>query len=129
MVLPNERQDKMFEVHFYEDRRGHKPIKELLNDLRDKAETNKDARVQYHKISVYITILEKYGTKAGEPIVKHIGDNIWELRPLSHRIFFFYWQKNRFILLHHFVKKTNKTPLREIEQAKRNMQDYKERNE
>ena len=31
------------------------------------------------------------------------------------------------ILLHHFVKKTQKTPKREIETAHRRLQDYKER--
>jgi len=30
--------------------------------------------------------------------------------------------------LHHFTKKTNKTPPGEIEQAKRNLADYLERN-
>ena len=29
-----------------------------------------------------------------------------------------------FIMLHHFVKKTQKTPKREIEKAKRELEDY-----
>ena len=116
-------------IDFYEDKQGRQPIKELLIALRDKSKMSKDARVQYHKILVYIRSLEEYGTRIGEPVVKHIDGDIWELRPLSHRIFFFYWQDNKFILLHHFIKKTNKTPPKEIEQAKRNMQDHKERNE
>ena len=119
----------MFNVDFYEDKHGRQPIKELLIAMRDKAKASKDARVQYHKILAYIRSLEEYGTRIGEPVVKHIGGDIWELRPLSHRIFFFYWQDNKFILLHHFIKKTNKTPSKEIEQAKRNMQDHIERNE
>ena len=80
----------MFDVDFYEDKQGRQPIKELLITLRDKAKTSKDARVQYHKILAYIRSLEKYGTRTGEPVVKHIDGDIWELRPLSHRIFFFY---------------------------------------
>jgi hypothetical protein len=39
----------MFEVHFYEDKQGKQPVKILLNDLRDKAHTSKDARIQYDK--------------------------------------------------------------------------------
>ena len=35
----------MFEVHFYENKQGEQPIKELLNTLRDKAHTSKDARI------------------------------------------------------------------------------------
>lgn len=40
---------------------------------------------------------------------------------------FFYWKDNKFILLHHFVKKTQKTPQREIEQAAKNLKDFLER--
>lgn len=118
----------MFEVHFFEDKQGRQPIKELLINLRDKAKNSKDARVQYNKILSYIRSLEEYGTRIGEPLVKHMEGDIWELRPTSHRILFFYWKENKFILLHHFIKKTNKTPPKEIEKAKRNMQYYKERN-
>lgn len=59
--------------------------------------------------------------------MKHIGDALWELRPLRDRIFFFYFRNNTFVLLHHFVKKTQKTPQKEIDQAKRNMLDHLER--
>ena len=56
-----------------------------------------------------------------------IEDDIWELRPMRDRILFAYWKDNKFLLLHHFVKKTQKTPQREIDQAKRNMADFLER--
>jgi len=118
----------MFEVHFYEDEQGRQPIKVLLDALKKKAYTSKDARIQYEKILTYIRSLSVHGTRIGEPVVKHIGGDIWELRPLARRIFFFYWQDNKFILLHHFVKKTNKTPQKEIKQAQRYMEDFKERN-
>lgn len=39
----------MFEVEFYEDRYGSQPVKEVLIELRDKARTSKDARIQYQK--------------------------------------------------------------------------------
>ncbi len=114
----------VFEVEFYEDRKGRQPVREVLLDLKNKAATSKDARIQYEKMLVYIKALENYGTRVGEPIVKHIDGNLWELRPLSHRILFFYWRDNTFVLLHHFIKKTPKTPPREIEQARRNLQDH-----
>ncbi|WP_334292447.1 type II toxin-antitoxin system RelE/ParE family toxin [Pseudobutyrivibrio xylanivorans] len=38
-------------------------------------------------------------------------------------------KNGKFILLHQFPKKTQKTPKREIEQAKRELADYLERNE
>jgi phage-related protein len=118
----------MFEVEFYEDRHGKQPVKEILIELRDKALTSKDARIQYKKILTHIRALEVFGTRVGEPQVKHIGGNLWELRPLAHRIFFFYWRNNKFILLHHFIKKSQKTPPNEIEKATQNMKDFLERN-
>jgi phage-related protein len=118
----------LFEVDFYEDSKGRQPVKELLLELRDKAKTSKNMRIQYDKMLVYIKALETYGTRVGEPYVKHIEGDIWELRPLSHRVLFFYWRDKKFILLHHFMKKTQKTPTKEIDRAKRNQKDFIERN-
>ncbi|MBQ6259576.1 MAG: type II toxin-antitoxin system RelE/ParE family toxin, partial [Lachnospiraceae bacterium] len=42
--------------------------------------------------------------------------------------FFFYWKDNTFVLLHYFVKKSQKTPKKEIEKAKRNRDDWLKRN-
>ena len=114
----------MFEVDFYEDKHGEQPVKEVLIQLRDQAQTSKDARIQYQKILTHIRALENYGTRMGEPHVKHLDCSVWELRPLAHRIFFFYWRDNTFVLLHHFIKKTQKTPPKEIEQATRNLKDF-----
>lgn len=117
----------MFEVEFYEDRNGNEPIKDFMIELQEKGKTSKNERIRSEKILTYIRVLQEYGTRAGEPFVKHIEGDIWELRPLSDRIFFFYFKENTFVLLHHFMKKTNKTPKREIEQAKRNLADHLER--
>ena len=46
---------------------------------------------------------------------------------LKDRILFVAWFDGSFVLLHHFVKKTQKTPRREIEKAKRELKDLKER--
>ena len=54
-------------------------------------------------------------------------DDIWELRPLGNRIFFVAWIENTFVLLHAFQKKKQKTPQRQIDQAKREVKDLKER--
>lgn len=89
--------------------------------------TNKDSRIKLHKIQDYIKALRAYGTLAGEPYIKHLDGEIWELRPIRDRIFFAAYIGNRFVLLHHFTKKTQKTPPREIEQAKRELDDVKER--
>jgi len=95
--------------------------------LKEKGETSKNERVNRDKILAYIIALKQYGTRIGQPIVKHIDGGIWELRPLANHIFFFYWKDNKFVLLHHFIKKTRKTPQREIEQARSKMKDFIER--
>ena len=118
----------MFDIIFYKNSSGDEPIKDFLVELSKKAKTSKHDRIQFQKINAYLKALKEYGTRVGEPIVKHIDGDIWELRPLENRIFFFYWRDNNFILLHHYIKKSNKAPVREIEQARRNMRDFIERN-
>ena len=77
----------------------------------------------------YIKVLETSGTAAGEPYTKHLDGDIYELRPISDRIFFAAVVGGRFVLLHQFHKKQQKTPKREIEQAKRELKDFRERSE
>ena len=53
----------------------------------------------------------------------------FELRPGTNRVFYFFIEKDTFVLLHHFRKKSQKTPRREIEKAKAERKDYLERRE
>ena len=46
---------------------------------------------------------------------------------MRNRILFVAWNGDGFILLHHFIKKTQKTPQREIEKAKKEYKDILER--
>ena len=117
----------MYKVKFYRDKNGKSEIVEYLDELKDRGETSKSERVNRDKILAYIGALEQYGTRIGHPIVKHIDGNLWELRPLANRIFFFYWKDNKFVLLHHFVKKSRKTPPREIDLARTKLKDFIER--
>lgn len=90
---------------------------------------DKNSRINLSKINDYIEALSKHGTYLGEPYIKHLDGEIWELRPLKNRIMFFGYDGKQFVLLSHFIKKTQKTPKREIDKAKRLMKDYLERNE
>ena len=117
----------MYEVKFYRDKNGKSEIVEHLDELKEKGKTSKNERVNRDKILAYIGALEQYGTRIGQTIVKHIDGNLWELRPLANRICFFYWKDNKFVLLHHFIKKTRKTPPLEIEQARAKLKDFIER--
>ena len=119
----------MFEIDFYKNRVGRSPIIEYLLELNKKAKTSKEHRVRLKKIIEYMDILAEKGTRAGETYVKHIVDDIWELRPTNDRVFFFFWKDDAFVMLHHYIKKTTKMPQREIDQAKRNQADFLERSE
>ncbi|MBR6014949.1 MAG: type II toxin-antitoxin system RelE/ParE family toxin [Firmicutes bacterium] len=90
---------------------------------------SKDSRIQHKQVMQYIQLLEDHGTMLGENVTKHLEDKIWELRPGKNRILFFFDEDETFILLHHFRKKTQKTPRKEIEKAKNEMNDWIERKE
>ena len=114
----------MYNVEFYETQDGKSQIWEFLEELRIKAATSKDARIQHKQASLYIELLQQNGTRLNENITKHLEDGIWELRPGNNRVFYFFFQDNTFVLLHQFRKKTQKNPKREIEKAKRERDDY-----
>ncbi len=66
-----------------------------------------------------IRLLETFGNKLGMPYSKQIGRNLFELRVRGNqeiRIFYCFHQ-NQAIILHSFVKKSQKTPRKEIETA------------
>ena len=124
-----------FDIGFYRTRGGECQILEFLEELRTKSASNKDARIQFKQVSLYMELLALNGTNMNENITKHLEEDIWELRPGNNRVFYFFVQKDAvlekdtFILLHQFRKKSQKTPRREIEQAKRERDDYLSRKE
>ena len=96
----------------------------IWKKFRIRASSSKDARIQYKQITFYIQLLQTNGTALSEQITKHLQEDIWELRPGSNRVLYFYHKDQTFVLLHLFRKKTNKTPRREIERAKAERDDY-----
>lgn len=118
-----------YNIIFYEKQNGESELWNFLEKLRKKSATSKDAHIQYKQTSLYIELLQNNGTRLPDTVTKHIEDNIWELRPGNNRIFYFFCDKNDFVLLHSFRKKTQKTPRREIEKAKSERDDYLSRKE
>lgn len=115
----------MFEVRFYRDKNGEQPVLTYLKKLL--AGTDKDSRIRARKMQEYINILREHGTFIGEPIVKHIEGDIWELRPARDRVLFVAWHNNGYVLLHAFEKHTQKTPEREKQRARQEYKDLQER--
>ena len=119
--------NKKFEIEFYTDQNGKCDISDFIDELDSKAETNKDARVQLRQVLFCIDMLSRNGNNLSTNIAKHINDEIWELRPGKNRVLYFFQKNDKYVLLHHFVKKTQKTPKKEIEKAKKEMLDYIDR--
>ena len=115
----------MYEIIFYSDRSGKEPVFDYIHELAESG--SKDSRIKFNKVIQYLNMLKEKGTQAGEPCLKHLDGDIWELRPIRDRILFAAIVGGRFVLLHCFMKKTMKTPSREIEQAKRELADFLER--
>ena len=117
----------MYEIEFYEDINGTSEVYEYIQQLRKNL--NKENKQKLKKIDMYIDLLSQEGLKLTEPYIKKISKEIWELRPLRDRILFTSWYNNKFILLSVFMKKTQKTPKREIEKAIKFLEDYKNRSD
>lgn len=114
----------MYTIEFYETQDGKCQIWDFLEELRIKSVSNKDARIQHKQASLYIELLQQNGIHMNENITKYLEDGIWELRPGTNRVFYFFFQNDTFVLLHQFRKKSQKTPRREIEKAKKERDDY-----
>ena len=72
------------------------------------------------------------GPNLGPPHTDAFGDGLFELRLKGHdgiaRVFFCTLVGRRVMMLHSFVKKTQKTPPREIELARNRMKEVKHAN-
>lgn len=107
-----------YKVKFYQDDDGSIPIINYLEKINKKEKA---------KILKYIEFLKDKAGYLDEPYSKHIKGKIRELRvdfgKNKHRIFYFTFIAKNIILLHAFLKKTKKTPIKEINQAEDNLKN------
>ena len=110
-------------VKKYTNRNGRCLLDEYVSDLLAKNKKNEIAQ-----INLYINILGDLGYEIHKykQYSKHLEGKLYELRPGKHRIIYFYHdvEDNSYVLLHAFKKSTQKTPLSEIEKAKREVKEY-----
>lgn len=111
-----------FEVEFYETETGRQPAKDFLLSLDKKMRA---------KMSDTISILQDNGYDLREPYSKHLREGIFELRARvgsdATRVLYFFYIDGKIILTNGFVKMTQRTPVKEIERAKRYRADYLDR--
>ena len=96
--------EKIVQVYFFKQTSGAEPVREWLKclPLEDK------------KIIGYDIKVVEFGWPLGLPLVRNIGKGIWEVRSQlpSKRIarILFCMHDGYMVLLHGFIKKTQKTP-------------------
>ncbi len=92
-------------------------VKNLDQDLEDFL-TSLD-RNTYAKVLRHIDLLSVFGSKLRMPYSKPMDNGLFELRTRGRRevrIFYVFYH-NEVILLHGFIKKTQKTPVKELKTA------------
>ena len=103
---------KIIPMRFYQESSGKEPVRLWLFDLSDD-----DRRI----IGRDIRSLQM-SWPVGSPLVKSLGDRLWEVRStLDNRIarVLFVFDDGEIILLHGFIKKTQKTPSQDIDLARK----------
>jgi phage-related protein len=103
------------QVVYYVDARGHYPV---LTDLR------RLTTEEQEKILAYISLLEERGEELRRPIAGYLGDKLYELRPKSHRVLYFFMLGSHAVILHLFRKKTDRLPHAERKIALNRMTDF-----
>lgn len=113
-----------FDVIFYDKPDGSEPAKDFIVGLDKKMRA---------KMLRTISLLAHNGPDLREPNSKPLGDGIFELRARVgsdiSRVLYFFITDRKIILTNGFIKKTQKTPIGEIERAKRYRADYMNREE
>ena len=73
------------------------------------------------KINKSLGLLEKHGNSIKYPHTKYVADGVFELRVIGgkHIRIFFIFRNEEALVLHAFVKKTEKTPKKEIDHVLR----------
>jgi phage-related protein len=103
-------------AYWYRTGSGRSPVEEGIDELPcpDQA-----------KVHAHIRILEEYGRRLGMPHVERIKGRLEQLRIAvsagRYRIFFFFRAGDDVVLLHGFLKKTPRTPRKEIDTATERM--------
>ena len=104
---------KKITVRFFESAVGRKPVREWLLEL-----SAQDRRAIGYDIETV-----EFGWPIGMPVCRPLGAGLWEVRSsLSRnriaRVIFCMWE-GEMILLHGFIKKTQKTPQQDIALAEK----------
>ena len=110
-----ENEGKRVPAIFYRTEAGGEPVREWIKRLsvEDRKRIGEDIKTV------------EFGWPVGMPVCKPMGEGIYEVRTSLGqnriaRVFFYIDRKARMVLLHGFIKKTQKTPDQDLDLARRN---------
>lgn len=111
-----------WEIIYYETAQGNSPVFEFIQNLDPKIKS---------KVITAMNLLKEFGIMVGPPHSKKVtGTSLWELRILGRdniRIFYVAYVNRKFLLLHAFQKKKQKTDKREMKTATDRLNEYQSR--
>jgi phage-related protein len=106
-------------VVFYRDVNGRVPVDEWIHTLPAQ---------ESGRVLKSIGLLASYGVRLGMPHTRHLRGKVWELRIAAgrkhYRVLYAPLAAHKFILLHAFAKKTDKTPSQDLAMAERRLADH-----
>lgn len=114
------REGKRVQAVFYRTEAGGEPVRAWLKSL--------PSREDRKRIGEDIKTVE-FGWPVGMPVCRSLGGAIYEVRSdLSQnriaRVLFYFDKNHRMVLLHGFIKKTQKTPDEDLALARRNKKNH-----
>jgi phage-related protein len=108
---------KRLPVIFYRTPGGAEPVRDWLNDL-----PLQDRRTLGHDLATV-----EFGWPVGMPLCRSLSGGLWEIRSNlpSHRTarVIFCAAEGRMVLLHGFIKRTQKTPQPDLNLARRRQKE------
>ena len=114
----------MTKVLYYITTTGENPAQKFMDSLQ---------KAQKAKIFRIIQYIKEYGLVAAIPHIKRLtGTPFWEIRILgqdSIRVIYAIITRDSVLILHGFIKKTQKTPVKEMETTLNRLKDWKIRNQ
>lgn len=107
------------QVIFFKTSSGHEPVREWLKALP----------IDERKIVGHDLKTAQYGWPLGMPLIRKLEPGLWEIRSrLPARIarVIFTVEKDKMVLLHGFIKKSEKTPVQELQLARQRLKTLKD---
>jgi len=103
---------KIVSVVFYRESTGNEPVRKWLKSL-----SKENRRIIGEDIKTV-----EIGWPLGMPLVRHLGDGLWEVRssiPSGIARVIFIMSDGHMVLLHGFIKKSQKTPDDDLKTARK----------